>query len=77
MTEDKMLEGTCECGEKGIIGEICDICGGIYSAGNSSFDDMEDDDLDSYPKDLANKEGIGDVLPLEEVDKEVEEDEAY
>lgn len=78
MTEDKMLEGMCECGEKGTIGDICDICGGVFEVGgNSMDDDFDDEDLDSYPKDLINKEGIGDVLPLEEVDKEVEEDEEY
>ena len=77
MIEDKLLEGICECGEKGTIGEICDICGGIFSVSNSNVDDFDDEDMDSYPKDLMSKEGIGDVLPLEEVDKEVEEDDQY
>lgn len=79
MTEDKMLEGMCECGEKGTIGDVCDICGGVFEVGNGNADDddFSEDDLDSYPKDLIDKEGIGDVLPLEEVDKEVEEDETY
>ena len=81
MTDDQLLEGTCECGEKGIIGEICDICGGVFAVGNSSFDDLDDEDLDSYPKDLIKKTGEdemdSDVLPLEAADAEQEEDEKF
>lgn len=76
MTEDKMLEGTCECGEKGTIGEVCDICGGVFMAGNSSMDDL-DDDMDAYPKDLMGEDADDDALPLEEADKETLEDETY
>jgi len=70
MTEDKLLEGICECGEKGTIGDICDICGGVFSAGRSNYDDFDDDEDDAYSKDLMSKEGVGDVLPLEEADKD-------
>ena len=73
MTEDQLLEGTCECGEKGILGEVCDICGGVFTEGNSSFDDFDDEDVDAYPKDLLKKEADDDILPLEVVDKEEEE----
>lgn len=76
MTDDKLLEGTCECGEKGTIGEVCDICGGVFAEGNSSFDDFEEDD-EAYPKDMMKK-GIDDevsdpdILPLEAADNEEE-----
>lgn len=76
MNEDKLLEGVCECGEKGTIGDLCDICGGVFSVSDSDFDEF-DDDMDEYPKDLINKEGIGDVLPLEAADNEVAGDDAY
>lgn len=78
MTEDQLLEGVCECGEKGPIGDICDICGGVFSAGNSEYDDLDDEDMDSYPKDMIKKDGEGDpdILPLEAADAE-EEDESY
>lgn len=78
MTDDQLLEGACECGEKGPIGDVCDICGGVFSAGNSEFDDFDDEDLDAYPKDMMKKEAgdiDSDVLPLEAADEEVEEDE--
>ena len=70
---DEILEGTCECGEKGVIGEICDICGGVFTVGNSSFDDFEEDE-DVYPKDLVKKTGDDEVLPLEAVDAQTEDE---
>ncbi|MEI6040368.1 MAG: hypothetical protein WCP93_03400 [Candidatus Berkelbacteria bacterium] len=80
MTDDQLLEGVCECGEKGPIGDICDICGGVFSEGNSEFDDFDDDeDLDSYPSDLIKKtkNSEPDIISLEEADKEIEEDEEF
>ena len=77
MTEDQLLEGSCECGEKGPIGDICDICGGVFSAGNSEFDDFDDENLDAYPKDLLKKSGEPDILPLEAVDADDEDDDKF
>lgn len=75
MSDEQLLEGTCECGEKGTIGEMCDICGGVFSENNASFDDFDDEEIDAYPKDLLKKEGSDDVLPLEAVDQDVADDE--
>ena len=74
MTEDQLLEGVCECGEKGPLGDVCDICGGVFAEGASEFDEFDDEDLDSYPKDLMKKEGDPDILPLEAVEAEEEDD---
>ncbi len=73
MTEDQLLEGVCECGEKGPIGDICDICGGVFSEGNSAYDEFDDEDLESYPKDMVQKDGEIEIVPLEEADEEEED----
>jgi len=74
MTDDQLLEGTCECGEKGTIGEVCDICGGVFAEGNSEYDDFEEDD-DSYSKDEIKKTKNEDVISLEEAEAESEDEE--
>ena len=70
MTDDQLLEGVCECGEKGPLGDICDICGGVFTEGRSEFEEFEDDDDLDYPKDMLKKGGNDDVVSLEELDEE-------
>jgi hypothetical protein len=79
MTDDQLLEGACECGEKGPLGDICDICGGVFTERKSDYDDFDDEDLDAYPKALLKKEDSedSDVLPLEALDADNEEDDKF
>jgi len=75
MTEDQLLEGVCECGEHGPLGEVCDICGGVFTESNAHLDDFEDEDEESYPKDMLKNEDDSDVLPLEAADEEQADEE--
>ena len=75
MFDDQLLEGVCECGEHGPLGEVCDICGGVFSETNTKLDDFDDEDDDAYPAGAIKDDMDSDVLPLEAADEDMEDEE--
>lgn len=71
MSKDNFNDGVCEnCGQVGLAGERCNVCGDVLSKIVADPDDpMLTSDEDSY-----GKEKEPETYPLEAVDKEAEDE---
>lgn len=71
MSKDNFNDGICEnCGQSGLAGEKCIVCGGTLSKIDADLDDP----MLSGNEDEYGREKEPETYPLEEVDKENEEE---
>ena len=67
MTKDEFTDGVCDnCGNTGLAGEKCLVCGGVLA----KIESAHDDPVLNPDNDMPPNQGEPEVYPLEVLDKE-------